>query len=321
MLLDELVEVIETLQKRISAHRESLRQNETRTRTALIDPLLAALGWNPADPSLVTPEYNVGQLRADYALLGHANANLPAATVEAKKLEEGLQDHRMQMLNYANMSGINYAGLTDGNHWELYRVFQPGTLEERRILDVTLTAEPAHQCALTFLLLWRPNLASGQPSAAAKPLWNVPEQQPAVPEEAVKPERGSPIDDEWQSLANLQPQKGLKPPSALRFPGEGERVIGAWLDVLVEVAEWQIRMGRLTPDKCPIWSSPKTSRTTRYIIHTIAKHSNGKEFEKPRELTNHYFLEAHGRDWAQKNSKGIVKQLGGDPATILLKFN
>ena len=28
--------------------------------------------------------------------------------------------HRMQMLNYANASGIDYAGLTDGNHWELY---------------------------------------------------------------------------------------------------------------------------------------------------------------------------------------------------------
>ena len=69
-MLDELVHVIELLRKRIHDHREKLQANEIRTRMALVDPLLQALGWDVADPSIVIPEYDVGEGRADYALLG-----------------------------------------------------------------------------------------------------------------------------------------------------------------------------------------------------------------------------------------------------------
>ena len=89
MPLDDLVHVIETLQQRIKDHGDSLRQNETRTRMALIDPLLQALGWDVADPGLVTPEYSAGNGRADYALLG-GNGN-PAAFIEAKHFGEPLE--------------------------------------------------------------------------------------------------------------------------------------------------------------------------------------------------------------------------------------
>ena len=69
-MLDDLVSVIETLKQRIHDHGTSLRANETRTRMAMIDPMLRALGWDPADPSVVTPEYDVSGRWADYALLG-----------------------------------------------------------------------------------------------------------------------------------------------------------------------------------------------------------------------------------------------------------
>ncbi len=73
-----------------------MQDNETRTRMALIDPLLIALGWDTSDPALVIPEY-ASNGRADYALLG-SDGN-PAAFIEAKRLGEGLKTHRMQMLN------------------------------------------------------------------------------------------------------------------------------------------------------------------------------------------------------------------------------
>ena len=57
---------------------------------------------------------------ADYALLDADGK--PVAIMEAKKLNEPLAAHRLQMVNYANLSGVPYAGLTDGNRWELYRV-------------------------------------------------------------------------------------------------------------------------------------------------------------------------------------------------------
>ena len=112
MLLDDLTGVIETLRERIQSHGDALRENETRTRMALVDPLLQALGWDVSDPAVVTPEFKVSGGWADYALLRPDGP--PAATVEAKKLGEPLASHRMQMLNYANASGIDFAALTDG---------------------------------------------------------------------------------------------------------------------------------------------------------------------------------------------------------------
>ena len=101
MLLEPLISVIETFKKRIAVHGASLRENETRTRMALIDPLLQALGWDTSDPAMVLPEYDVSGRKADYALLDGNGS--PSATVEAKKLGEPLASHLMQMLN-----GISY---------------------------------------------------------------------------------------------------------------------------------------------------------------------------------------------------------------------
>ncbi len=84
MVLDELVDRIEALKTRIASHGNELRENETRTRMALIDPLLHALGWDVSDPGMVKPEYKIGNGWADYALLRPDGK--PAAAVEAKKL-------------------------------------------------------------------------------------------------------------------------------------------------------------------------------------------------------------------------------------------
>ena len=69
MLLEDLVGCIELLQERIRSYSAPLRENETRTRMALIDPLLRALDWDVSDPGVVTPEYRVKDGWADYALL------------------------------------------------------------------------------------------------------------------------------------------------------------------------------------------------------------------------------------------------------------
>ena len=57
MVLDDLHELIETLQTRIDQHASALQQSEALTRYALIDPLLRALGWDTGDPSQVLVEY------------------------------------------------------------------------------------------------------------------------------------------------------------------------------------------------------------------------------------------------------------------------
>ena len=171
MLLGDLINVIETLKERMTTHFQSLQQNETRTRTTLIDPLLTALGWDVSDPGLVTPEYSVGQGKADYALVNGGPQPRPVAIVEAKPLGSLLNDReRNQMLTYVNMEGIKYAVLTNGDLWELYDIFKPARLDERRLLNVRITSTPTHQLALQLLLLWRTNLASGVPVPAQEPV-------------------------------------------------------------------------------------------------------------------------------------------------------
>ena len=163
--LDALVRVIESLQERIRRDGDTIGSNEIRTRTALVDPLLNALGWDTTDPAMVVPEYAAGGGIADYALLKvMPDENTPViAFIEAKRLNEPLESHRAQMLNYANMSGVKYAGLTNGDRWELYEVFKEAPLHERRIVDVSLLREPAVDCAAQLLPLEWPSLETGEP--------------------------------------------------------------------------------------------------------------------------------------------------------------
>ena len=134
--------------------------------------------------------------RPDYALLDATG--LPVAFVEAKRLREPLVSHRMQMINYANLAGVPYAGLTDGNQWELYKVFDPAPIEDRFLLNISIADHPAHEVALKLLLLRQPNLASGQPVTANEPEI---ERPPApAPEQAPEPPPATP---DWVSMSEL----------------------------------------------------------------------------------------------------------------------
>ena len=322
MPLDDLVSVIETLQQRIRDHGPTLRENETRTRMALIDPLLTALGWDVSDPALVTPEYNVSGRWADYALLRPDGQ--PAATIEAKKLSESLASHRMQMLNYSNASGVEYAGLTDGDHWELYEVFQRGQLEDRRILDVSIANMPAHELALKLLLLWRPNLASGQPVAAEEPIFTVG----ATPTSELEPARSaaeptmSPLanavspGDGWVVLSSIIVETGDKSPKAVRFPDGHEHQMRSWIQLVGHTVGWLSSKALLAEGNVPIASSNK-----RFIVHTEPIHPTGKRFNQRNFITGTPFvIEGNTSSKAAvSNAKKLLSHCGIDPATVHLQ--
>ena len=176
MALDDLTGVIEELQDMIGKHRDYLSEDETRTRQVLIDPLLRELGWDVSDPDMVHLEYRVKQQRADYALMSNGR---PVAVIEAKRLGKSLKDDYMnQVLNYANLEGIRYMIVTDGDRWEMYEVFKPVALEERQLMKFQLSQQPAHENALQALRIWKPNLASGSPSEAMEPVIESPQPAP-----------------------------------------------------------------------------------------------------------------------------------------------
>lgn len=311
-MLDDLAGVIETLQGRIRNYGDTLRQNEIRTRVALIDPLLQALGWDVADPALATPEYEISGQRVDYALLGPEGK--PAATVEAKKLGEPLASHRMQMLNYSNAAGIAYAGLTDGDRWEMYDVFKPVPLENKNLLQVSLSGEPAYHCALHLLLLWRSNLASGQPVAANEPIAGfplTPGDDTSQPPVDVSQLQG------WVRLADFQPKPKDSHPTAIRLAKGYERSCQFWWSIIAEVADWLVRTGKLTAAQCPV----KIPKGQRYIVHTEPVHINGKDFEHPYALPNSLYLERFYKvPLAVEMPKALLQHCGVDAGQVWLKL-
>ena len=140
MILESLLELVETLKARIDTHGDQLRQSEALTRYALIDPLLRELGWDTEDPALLIPEYKSGSGSADYALL---TGNRPAMMVEAKKLGTPLQDSVVsQGIQYCLMEGTRYFSVTDGQRWEVYETHKPVPIGEKRIIGFDLSPNP-----------------------------------------------------------------------------------------------------------------------------------------------------------------------------------
>ena len=319
MVLGELVGCIQLLQERIHSHRDTLQENETRTRMALIDPLLRALGWDVFDPGVVTPEYKAGGGRADYALL--RGDGQPAATVEAKKLGEALGSHRMQMLTYANASGIEYAGLTDGNHWELYSVFEPGQLDDRRKLEVSIANTPAHASALQMLLLWRPNLGSGKPVAAAAPILD--DRRPALTPTEVEPgphRNRSPAPQSaspgWVALSEYEPPSGTACPTAIRFWDGSEHTLKYWYEILTGVVKRLHSEGRLTVKDVPIGWTPKL-----YSVHTEPVHPSGKKFNNSKWVEGTPFVVNSHLDpkYVRENTRKLLQHCKRNPAEVHLR--
>ncbi len=169
-MLDDLQAVIEQLQNMIKTHDDYLSGKETRTRQALIDPLLQQLGWAVSNPDAVQLEYGIENKRADYALMSMSNAR-PVAVIEAKPLGNSLERGVItQVITYAVEDTIPYIIVTNGNRWEMYEVFKEVDLADKKLMEFELSQQPAHEIVLEALRIWKPNLASGEPKKAKKPV-------------------------------------------------------------------------------------------------------------------------------------------------------
>lgn len=325
MPLDDLVSVIETLQQRIRDHGATLRENETRTRMALIDPLLTALGWNVSNPALVTPEYGAGDGRADYALLDEGR---PAVLIEAKHLNEPLERarHQDQVFGYARRSRIKFAGITDGDTWVLedLSVFEG----EPRILDISIAPTPAYECALKFLMLWRPNLASGQPVAANEPISGIrsrpPTSVPLTEDPPESPVGYSPLEEpvshtveaEWRLLSEYNPPVGTDPPSAMRFPDGTVIEVVNWKQITMRSAEWLHEQRLLTVDNLPVLSGHRG-----FAANSEPVHRNGSPMVTYEPIgKGEIFINVHlSAKASRENAKKLLQHCGVSPDAVQLQ--
>lgn len=316
MALDDLKATIETLRKRIHAHRAYLEGYETRTRQSLIDPMLRELGWNVEDPHSVELEYKVEKERLDYVLMG---SDEPIAVIEAKVLGTLLDDQATkQALGYANMAGIPYMALTNGDHWRMLEVFRPVPINDpdRILMDFQLTQDEPYACALQALGLWRPNLASGKlPKEATTPVMikSSPEPEPSSEKEIVEPSNNG----NWVPIKSLKIKKGKKrppPPNVIKFPNASPKPIKYWVDLLESVAQYLVETNRISDDDCPVYMT----RSRRYLVHTEPIHATGTEFYNKREIGKLWLNTDYNAISILKHARWLLEHFGIDPSTVLV---
>ena len=112
---------------------------EQDTKSALVTPILRALGWDCEDPDEVRHEYRhrPQDNPVDYAL---RIGGKPRLYVEAKSLGRDLGEYKwgLQTINYANGAGVNWCVLTDGNSWRIYKSNADEELEQKLLLETWL---------------------------------------------------------------------------------------------------------------------------------------------------------------------------------------
>ena len=312
MPLDSLHVLVKTLKERIATHGPALRASEALTRYALIDPLLRELGWDTANPSLVIPEYQSGNGRADYALLG--NDGNPAMMVEAKSLGSSLRDAALsQGIQYCLEKGTKHFALTDGSIWEIYETHRPVPIEEKRVIEIDLSRQPTTQVCLQALALWRPSLEEGSADAGLAPLI-----QPKVRSDALEPTTPVQDEHEWHSLLELKPSKGDTPPAEIRYPDDSCVTVKYWNGVVVEIVRWLVRNGQLHFDNCPIRQADSSAR---YLVSNDAVHPTGKRFFSGEQVETVWVEKDYIIPQLVENARTIIACVGLNPEHFVVRFD
>ena len=318
MPLENLQSLIETLKERIAAHGTALKGSEALTRYVLIDPLLRELGWNTADPALVMPEYKSGKGRADYALLG--SDGKPAMMIEAKSLGTSLgndtgNDTRTQALLYCLQEGTKHFALTDGGHWEIYETLREGNIDEKRIVEFDVSAQPAAEVCLKALALWRPSMALGKITAGHAPLIQsepAPSPAPSQPVPVVSD------DTEWRSLSELKPPKRSRPPVEVMFPDNSLHPVKFWNSLVVEVVRWLVKNKHLHTGNCPIRQS---SSSTWHLVSKEPVHATGKAFSRRVQVETVWVEKDYMIPGLVENTRTIIRHVGQNPSEFKVRFD
>lgn len=324
-MLDDLIAVIETIKNRIRQHGQDLSHSEALTRYALIDPILRALGWNTDDPELVRPEYRVDVGWADYALQGQGDK--PSAVVEAKRLGSFVENHLSQAVGYCIEQGIAYTAITDGNHWQLYRTFDQVPMEQKRILDVQISAMQAHECALHFLLLWRPNLATGKAIPANEPIFSAQQDAPGPQATYIQDPAAvappSPSNEGWIRLVDIQTQgNGIVGyphnlnPSVIRLPDGSDKHISRWWEIIREVAEYLVGKHKLTSEVCPI----REGKNSYFLYAKPQPDKAGNTFHLHQLSNGLYLTKSNTGAGLVNNARFLMHEFGESAESVRIRF-
>ncbi len=156
---------------------------------------------------------------------------------------------------------------------------------------------------LSALALWRRSVQDGVAQPGQSPLLE-PQNPAPVPISPPEPPIITPMPGNWQTLTQLQPVKGDKPPLEIRFPDGSTAPVKYWSDIPHTTVSWLNRQGILDETGIPIQSGK------RYILSHNDVHPTEKKFTNSRKI-NQFYLETNYSNVNNiNNTKAVIESVG-----------
>lgn len=136
----DFIDQVKQFSKRVASLKDNI-QTEEATKTSLIMPFFALLGYDVFNPDEFIPEYtaDVGIKKGekvDYAIMSEGE---PVILIECKWVGEDLQKHGSQLFRYFGTTKSKFAILTNG---QFYRFFtdleEPNKMDEKPFLEINI---------------------------------------------------------------------------------------------------------------------------------------------------------------------------------------
>ena len=314
MWLDELKELVDELRQRIDKHGHVLDKSESTTRYALIDPLLAKIGWRLADPSHVLTEYVIENgKRLDYAMWD--DRGKMCLVVEAKSLDKQVDSETDQAIQYCYRSGCQYFVVTNGDQWKGYDLLAEGDLSEKLQFDFSVT-NPAGIMELFWL--WPgnfegttvpPKLLHQQPNNAKRASAGAQGDRHSPPSPRSTPTVGTPLPEVPYK------RRGMGKPRRLRFPNGAAEDMASWRSVQSATVGWLVDTRKMTI--CPVKNKHGT-----VLVNDTAKRPDGNDILHPLEVRKGFWIDANlGPANHLRRAQEILDACDVDPTTVRLELD
>lgn len=136
----DFIDQLKQFSQRVEGLKDNI-QTEEATKTAIIMPFFALLGYDVFNPSEFIPEYtaDVGIKKGekvDYAIVVDDE---PTILIEAKWIGENLQKHDSQLFRYFGTSKAKFAILTNGRYYRFFTdLEEPNKMDEKPFLEIDI---------------------------------------------------------------------------------------------------------------------------------------------------------------------------------------
>lgn len=136
----DFIDQVKQFSKRVEGMKDTI-QTEEATKTSIIMPFFALLGYDVFNPNEFVPEFtaDVGIKKGekvDYAIMKDGQ---PVILIEAKWIGENLDRHDSQLFRYFGTTNAKFAILTNGMIYRFYTdLDEPNKMDETPFLEINI---------------------------------------------------------------------------------------------------------------------------------------------------------------------------------------